>query len=379
MDLSSLYILVLITSLSFLFAQLLIDKKQSVHLLFALFCGSVAMVAAKKMSAAHIGDYQYLFGMAACLTCNGYWLLSRSLFRGKNAISAQHVFFAGAIALLVIANQGYMLVNNEALAAAETKPFAQFVLGELTVLLSSVVIVLSFWEGCRGFKQDTEIGKKQRLLFLATFGFAVGFSKLAKGFFIQSPEASEIIINLITLFVLINTQVLMLWRYRQTTTQDSEAGLVTERNTADKTKLESPSAKHLTKDCGDAIATSIVCHPEELALATKVEQLLTKESLYLQANLKVADIARELDVPEYRVSKALRNHLQAKNFNQYVNNLRIDHAKALLTDPDKQKWPVLVVGLESGFASVGPFTRTFKLLTGYTPNQYRQHQLCHGE
>jgi AraC-like DNA-binding protein len=34
-----------------------------------------------------------------------------------------------------------------------------------------------------------------------------------------------------------------------------------------------------------------------------------------------------------------------------------------------------VVGLESGFASVGPFTRAFKAHTGFTPNQYRQNQL----
>jgi AraC-like DNA-binding protein len=33
---------------------------------------------------------------------------------------------------------------------------------------------------------------------------------------------------------------------------------------------------------------------------------------------------------------------------------------------------VLVIGLESGFASVGPFTRAFKQFTGLTPNQYRQ-------
>jgi AraC-like DNA-binding protein len=48
-----------------------------------------------------------------------------------------------------------------------------------------------------------------------------------------------------------------------------------------------------------------------------------------------------------------------------------------LADEDKQKWTVLVVGLESGFASVGPFTRAFKATTGLTPNQYRQqrHQM----
>ncbi|MFN6972415.1 MAG: AraC family transcriptional regulator [Rheinheimera sp.] len=32
----------------------------------------------------------------------------------------------------------------------------------------------------------------------------------------------------------------------------------------------------------------------------------------------------------------------------------------------------MVVGLESGFASVGPFTRAFKATMGYTPHEFRQ-------
>ena len=97
----------------------------------------------------------------------------------------------------------------------------------------------------------------------------------------------------------------------------------------------------------------------------------------MQSNLRLADVAQKLGVPEYRVSNALRYNLKARNFNQYINALRIQHAQALLADEDKQKWTVLVVGLESGFASVGPFTRAFKATTGLTPNQYRQqrHQI----
>ncbi|MFT4938211.1 MAG: AraC-like DNA-binding protein, partial [Paraglaciecola sp.] len=51
---------------------------------------------------------------------------------------------------------------------------------------------------------------------------------------------------------------------------------------------------------------------------------------------------------------------------------RIRHAKTLLQDPENTHWPVVVVGMESGFASVGPFTRAFKSNSGMTPNQYRQ-------
>lgn len=112
-----------------------------------------------------------------------------------------------------------------------------------------------------------------------------------------------------------------------------------------------------------------------MLLAAKISQLIENESLFLQANLKVADVARHLDVPEYRVSRALETHISHKNFNQYINGLRIAYAKELLADTTKQDWSVLVISLESGFASVGPFSRAFKSETGITPNQFRQMHL----
>ena len=111
---------------------------------------------------------------------------------------------------------------------------------------------------------------------------------------------------------------------------------------------------------------------QDIELQDTIEQLLIGQKLYLQANLKVGDLAKQLDLPEYKVSRVLKEGFGARNFNQYINQLRVEHAKQLLSEPDKSHWPVLVIGLESGFASVGPFTRAFKQFTGLTPNQYRQ-------
>lgn len=114
---------------------------------------------------------------------------------------------------------------------------------------------------------------------------------------------------------------------------------------------------------------------EAHALALQIDTLLTQEQRFLEANLRVADIARELDVPEYRIRAIMLNHFNAKNFNHYVNQMRVEHAKAILSSPDKSDWPVLVVGIESGFASAAPFTRAFKEFTGSTPGQYRKQQI----
>ncbi len=352
MNLTTIYTTLLVISLLFLIAQLLVREKQIAHIMFALFCGSIAIMATKKVSGETLGAYQYLIGMGACATCNGYWLLSRSLFREKRAILLPHITIAIVIAVLIMANQGYLFVSGITPVLAKNSSIVPYIISELTVLLSSTVIMLSFWEGCRGFTTASKKGKSQRILFLATFGLAVAISKLSQGMFVDSPESKELITAFIILFVLANTQILLLWRFKK------------EKSSEKTNDLAYSQAKY-------NISETTQSGEIELALAEKVEALLIEQSLYLKANLKVADIARELEVSEYRVSRILKNNLNARNFNQYVNQLRVTHAKNLLSDPDKKKWPVLVVGLESGFASVGPFTRTFKLLTGYTPNQYR--------
>ena len=101
---------------------------------------------------------------------------------------------------------------------------------------------------------------------------------------------------------------------------------------------------------------------------------MTKDKLYLQAELKMIDIANHLQVSEYRVSRAIRSHSTASNFNHFVNGYRLLHAKQLLTASDSQNWTILVISLESGFASLAPFNRAFKAQEGCTPNQYRNKQ-----
>ena len=361
MTLATYNITVFFVCLTFLLAQLMVKEKQTSHILFAIFCASVAMALAQKISADSIGAYKYLIGLGAVATCNCYWLLSRSLFRSKDAIASHHLMFALAISLLIFIKQAYLFAGSIDLIAANTDSFARHILSELTVLLSSCVLVLSFWEGCRGFQSAERTEKAQRILFLATFGSAILIGKVTSGTVNGASITNQWVITSLILLILVSTQILMVWRYgwqKRALVRDNADTIVAKKVV---------DSQHIA----DAEAPD-QCFEKKLAV--KIKALLIERQLFLQENLKVGDIAKILDLPEYRVSKALRNHLNAKNFNQYVNELRICYAEKILTDPSKQ-WPVLVVGLESGFASVGPFTRAFKAHTGFTPNQYRQNQL----
>jgi len=337
------------------------SKPNRPRLLFALFCGSIAFLMVKQLSAASIGPYQYLIGIGASATCNAYWLFSRAFFRRRDAIKTQHIYIAVAIALLVAMNQIYMFLKGMGLFTPAPGAFIRYILVEATLLLSSCILVLTFWEGCRGFAKDSVEGKAQRILFLSVFVFALVGSKIAKGLLADNPQALEYIISAITLLVMGSTQVLLVWKYT------NHLDFLTGSPKGARAMQNGPTATEAPK-------TEAV-HGDLSPLARQVRDLLVGQSLYLQENLKVADIARELDAPEYQISKAIRSDLGAANFNQYVNALRVEHSRKLLADPEKQKTSILAIGLDSGFASVGPFTRAFKTITGFTPSEYRQAQL----
>ena len=365
MTLSNIYSVQLIVALTCLLAQLWVKNKHTTHILFAVFCGSVAMGVMQTLSADSLGAYQYLVGLGACATCNCYWLFVRSYFRGNNAISVQHIALAIGIAVLIMMSKGYLFVTELWQIESSSLSFAKYTLTEITILLSSAIIVLSIWEAFRGFNKASQTQQKQRVFYLCAIISAVLISKAAKGYFVDTPHIKEAIIACITIFMLLVTQTLMFWRFKSSSSHNLT-------NSIDKTKVSAFKPK---SNEAQIEASSLAMQTEEsqdIELKNTIQQLLIGQKLYLQVNLKVGDLAKQLDLPEYKVSRVLKEGFGARNFNHYINQLRVKHAKQLLSECDKSHWPVLVIGLESGFASVGPFTRAFKQFTGSTPNQYRQ-------
>ncbi len=56
-------------------------------------------------------------------------------------------------------------------------------------------------------------------------------------------------------------------------------------------------------------------------------------------------------------------------FTKYITEIRIDHAKRLLENTDSS---VLDISYETGFNTPAHFHKTFKAITGFSPNDYRK-------
>jgi AraC-like DNA-binding protein len=112
--------------------------------------------------------------------------------------------------------------------------------------------------------------------------------------------------------------------------------------------------------------------PEQDRLADALACAMSERHAYRQEDLGVASLAAQLGVAEYRLRRLINQRLGHRNFNAYVNGLRLDQARAALADPAQRQQPVLTIALDAGFGSIGPFNRAFKAATGLTPTEYRR-------
>jgi AraC-like DNA-binding protein len=101
-------------------------------------------------------------------------------------------------------------------------------------------------------------------------------------------------------------------------------------------------------------------------------RLMADERIYRHDNITIGTLATKLGIPEYRLRRLINQRLGYRNFNVFLNNHRIEEAKAALADPSQAEVPVITIAMDAGFQSLGPFNRAFKATTGVTPTEYRR-------
>lgn len=123
--------------------------------------------------------------------------------------------------------------------------------------------------------------------------------------------------------------------------------------------------------------------PEPGAAANAAEQALLQRleaemtaGLWRQEGLTIGALAGRLAIPEHRLRRLINRALGHRNFPAYINGHRIAAARALLDDPEKADLPILSIAHEVGFASLGPFNRAFRQITGQAPSDYRRDALA---
>jgi AraC-like DNA-binding protein len=101
----------------------------------------------------------------------------------------------------------------------------------------------------------------------------------------------------------------------------------------------------------------------------KLKSAMEERELFKNPNLKVNDLAREVNIPAHQLSQVLNDNIE-KNFTLFINEYRINEAcKMLLRDTNLS---IDGIGDEVGFNSRSTFFATFKKIKGMTPSAYQQ-------
>jgi len=115
--------------------------------------------------------------------------------------------------------------------------------------------------------------------------------------------------------------------------------------------------------------------PRDLsAYGKKLIEYIKKDKPYADNELKLQDIASYLGLPPYQLSQVINTELKT-NFYSLINKYRIEEAKRLLIDPNKQHLNILEIAFETGFNSKSAFNTAFKKNSTMTPSQYKQAQI----
>lgn len=101
----------------------------------------------------------------------------------------------------------------------------------------------------------------------------------------------------------------------------------------------------------------------------KIETLIQQEKLFQNPELSLPDIAKKLETNASVISKAV-NQGFGMNFNDFINNYRIEAVKKMFQNGEHKKSTLLGIAYDCGFNSKATFNRAFKKNTNYSPKEY---------
>lgn len=106
-------------------------------------------------------------------------------------------------------------------------------------------------------------------------------------------------------------------------------------------------------------------------LLNQLNDLMTKEKPFLNGDLSLVSLAASLNVNPKVLSYVINEHMH-KNFNDYINDWRIEEVKMRLNDKAYSRLKMISIAFDCGFNSKSTFNLAFKKATGLSPSGYKK-------
>lgn len=101
-------------------------------------------------------------------------------------------------------------------------------------------------------------------------------------------------------------------------------------------------------------------------ICDRASEHLQNTKAYLQPDISIAFFAKEINISQRNLSRAINNYLNC-NFFEFINKMRVEEAKRQLLNLDASGYNIDSIFAECGFRSRSTFFLVFKKITGKTP------------
>jgi AraC-like DNA-binding protein len=106
-------------------------------------------------------------------------------------------------------------------------------------------------------------------------------------------------------------------------------------------------------------------------LLINLQELFEKEKIYLNKDLNIIDLSKQMSTNKNILSKLINTYLN-KTFPTLLNEYRVNEAIQLLTDKKTSNYKMEVISEMCGYNNRQVFHSAFKKETGVTPNDFRK-------
>ena len=119
----------------------------------------------------------------------------------------------------------------------------------------------------------------------------------------------------------------------------------------------------------DSAGPSLYTQEELTQWLVELTELMEKRHVYLNPELSLGNVAKELGLSRKNVSTAI-NAQHGTNFRRFVNEYRVQSFKKLVSNGRAEEMTLYGLALDCGFNSKATFNRVFKQIEGMAPNEY---------
>ena len=104
-------------------------------------------------------------------------------------------------------------------------------------------------------------------------------------------------------------------------------------------------------------------------ICEKLYAYIEKQKPFTNPELKIVDLSQAINCSSHSLSYIFNQYL-TKNYYDFINEFRIKEFQRLIADENYSRYTLTALAEQCGFSSRASFFRSFKKLTGITPNEY---------